>query len=164
MVKQLLKLRYIYLVVVFFNVVNSIAFLVLGVYKSIKGYKAIIESLSRNEEWSNPGVLLAESLDTFLISFVFLIFAFGIWKIFIRDNTKDSDLPKWLDIKTMKDLKLLLWEAIVITLLVFTVTIIIERIDELSWNLLILPSVVFILTLGLVILRINPKKESEPIP
>jgi len=157
MLKQIMKLRYIYLIVVFFNVVNSLAFLVLGVYKSIKGYKAIIESISSKGEWGNPGVLLAESLDTFLISFVFLIFAFGIWKIFIRDNTKESDLPKWLDIKTLKDLKLLLWEAIVITLLVFTVTIIIENIDELSWNLLILPAIVFILTLGLVILRINPK-------
>ena len=161
MLKQILKLRYIYLVVVFFNVVNSFAFLVLGVFKSIKGYQAIIESLSGNGEWSNPGVLLAESLDTFLVSFVFLIFAFGIWKIFIRDNTKESDLPKWLDIKTLKDLKLLLWEAIVITLLVFTVTIIIENIEVLSWNLLILPAVVFILTLGLVILRMNPNKGKD---
>ena len=161
MLKNILKLRYIYLIVVIFNVLNSIAFLVIGVYKSIKGYKEIIKNFSHPDEWGNPGVYLAESLDTFLISIVFLIFAFGIYKIFVRDNTKDSDLPKWLDIKSLRDLKILLWESIVITLLVFTVTVIIQNMHNISWDMIILPAIVFILTLGLVILRFDPGNEKR---
>ncbi len=158
---SLLWLRYLYIVVVVFNAINSIAFLAIGVYKSIHGYIAVVESMGHHKEWSNPGIHLAEALDSFLISIIFMIFAFGIYKIFLNDNTKESNLPKWLDIKSLSDLKLLLWEGIVITLLVFTLTVIIGDIENLSWNMLILPAIVFLLTVGLVLLRIWPKAKGE---
>jgi len=160
MFKHFLKLRYIYLIIVLFNLLNSLACLAIGVYKSILGYKAMIRGFSEDEALANPAIILVESLDTFLISLVFLIFAFGVYKVFISDNTKETELPKWLDIKSLIDLKMLLWETFIIILLVFSATVVIENIHDLSWELFILPSIVFILTVGLVILRIDLKKNS----
>ena len=161
MLKSLLKLRYLYIVVVVFNAINSVAYLAVGVYKSIHGYIAIFESMSHHDEWGNPGIHLAEALDAFLISIIFLIFAFGVYKIFLSDNTKESNLPKWLDIKSLSDLKLLLWEGIVVSLLVFTLTVIFTDIDNPSWDMLILPAIVFLLTVGLILLRIWPKARDD---
>jgi uncharacterized membrane protein YqhA len=161
MLKRVLKLRYIYLIIVVFNLLNSIACLAIGVHKSIKGYKAMIQGFTNEETWTNPGIILVDSLDTFLISLVFLIFAFGVYKIFIRDNTQEMDLPKWLDVKSLIDLKMLLWETFIIILLVFSVSVVIENIHNLSWTLLIIPAIVFLLTVGLAILRFDLKKNGD---
>jgi uncharacterized membrane protein YqhA len=124
--------------------------------ESIHGYKIFFkDGLDGNER---PGVYLLEGLDLFLVSMVFLIFALGIIRIFTHYNTtEDENLPRWLRIKDFKELKVLLWETILVTLVVFTFTRIISNKEVLQWNTLIIPSVVLILMLSLFLMKRSEK-------
>ena len=66
----------------------------------------------------------------------------------------DTDgLTAWLNINNFKELKVLLWETILVTLVVFTLTSIATDRSGLHWEMLILPGVVLILSLSLYLMR-----------
>jgi uncharacterized membrane protein YqhA len=64
-----------------------------------------------------------------------------------------NDLPDWLNIKNFKELKILLWETILVTLVVFSLTGLVSGKDTLTWNVLILPAVIFVLSLSLFLMK-----------
>ncbi len=49
-------------------------------------------------------------IDTFLLATVILVFALGLWELFVGD----LDLPEWLEIRTLDDLKAKLADVIVL--------------------------------------------------
>ena len=67
---------------------------------------------------SHPGLSILESLDVFLVALVFLIFALGIAKLFLPEPSEKGGLrlPNWMQIQNFTQLKLLLWEAVLTTL------------------------------------------------
>ena len=68
-----------------------------------------------------PGVHIAESVDALLFSLVLLVLSFGTAGLFLTTTTDTDDkrkLPEWMRIKSLTELKLLLWEAILATLVV----------------------------------------------
>lgn len=143
---------------IFFTFLNSFVFIIFGVYRSIKGYYGLIEQLINNNV-QTPGVILAESLDSFLIAIVFIIFSLGMYKLFIlngNDNGR-SRLPEWLEINNLSDLKFLLWETFIITLIILTMTTIIESMPHLGWNALILPAIILILSIGIFVVKKSNK-------
>jgi uncharacterized membrane protein YqhA len=156
MLKNLLKIRFVFLIAVIFTLLNSIFCLAAGVISSIHGYTIFYNQGLNGAE--RPGVYLLEGLDLFLVSMVFLIFALGIIRIFTHYNTsEDENLPRWLRIKDFKELKILLWETILVTLVVFTFTTIISNKEVLKWDALIIPSVVLILMLSLFLMKRSEK-------
>jgi uncharacterized membrane protein YqhA len=84
---------------------------------------------------------------------VFMIFAIGIIRLFGIYNDEKHELPSWLNINNFKELKVLLWETILVTLVVFTLTSIATDRSGLHWEMLILPGVVLILSLSLYLMR-----------
>jgi uncharacterized membrane protein YqhA len=115
------------------------------------GYKIFFQQGLNGEE--RPGVYLLRGLDLFLVSMVFLIFALGILSIFINYHNADEKLPDWLKIGNFKGLKILLWETVLVTLVVFSFTNVITAKESLQLNDLILPGVILILTLALFLLK-----------
>ncbi len=109
MLQKLLKIRYVYLLAVFFTLMNSVAFLISGVGHCIRGYVAFFTQIVNGTE-GRPGVELLEGLNNFLISLVFLIFGLGILKIFTHYHKEDQNVPGWLKIDNFSDLKILLWK------------------------------------------------------
>ena len=152
MLEKLLRIRYVYLIAVFFTFLNSIFFLFQGVLFALHGYEAFFDQHFRKKE-VRPSIYFVESLDAFLISLVFLIFSLGIMKIFTHYHTESSNLPEWLNIKSFIELKILLWESIIITLVVFSVTTMIRDHDNITWNILISPAVLLALTLSLYLMK-----------
>jgi uncharacterized membrane protein YqhA len=157
--KNLLRVRYVYIVAVIFTFLNSIFFLITGVIESLHGYQIFFRKLVTGEPIL-IGIYFMEALDRFLIAFVFMIFSFGIWKLFFARNNDTNNLPDWLHIETFKDLKILLWETIMVTLVVFTITLIVNttagkgsNLDSLHWNALVLPSVILILSVSLYFMQ-----------
>ncbi len=155
MIQKLLKIRYIFLVAVFFTLLNSLVFLAAGVYESIKGYSLFIKHGVSEE--IRPGLYVLQGLDLFLVSMVFMIFGLGIIRIFTHHDQDDKNLPGWLRFDSFKELKILLWETIIVTLVVFAFTEIVTSRKSLSWSALIMPSVVVILALGLLLIKRQEK-------
>lgn len=151
MFKKLLYVRYLFLIVVIFMMLNSLFFIAGGVIESIEGIRLFITHGLDEEQ--KPGLKLLKGLDLFLVSIVFMIFAIGIVRLFGIYKHDDSDLPSWLNISSFKELKVLLWETILVTLVVFTLTGIATDRSGLHWEMLILPGVILILSLSLYLMR-----------
>ena len=155
MFNKILRVRYVFLIAVIFTLLNSLFFLVVGVIESIHGYMLFYEHGLEGEH--RPGVYLLKGLDLFLVSMVFLIFALGIMRIFTHYHSNDENLPGWLRINDFKELKILLWETVIVTLVIFTLTEIITSKQSLKPDALILPGVILILTVSLFLMKRNDK-------
>jgi hypothetical protein len=81
----------------------------------------------------------------------------GVLNIFINYHKVDENLPDWLKIGSFMGLKILLWETVLVTLVVYSFTAVIAKIDSLQWNVLVLPGVILILTIAVVLLKRTEK-------
>lgn len=126
--------------------INAVFFLGVGVYKTIEGYSQLINAISTHV-WNYPGRHIAEALDAFMLSLLFVIFGMGIYRLFIKPELADDRFPSWLNIHTISDLKFLLWETILVTMIVFSV-LRLSTVIEFTWSELIPPGIVLILSLS----------------
>ncbi|HYB44477.1 MAG TPA: YqhA family protein [Candidatus Methylomirabilis sp.] len=152
MPKKLLAIRYVYWIAVAFTLINSVVFLLSGIRQSLEGYLGVYRYLG-GEPFGNQRLPLLESLDSFLVALVFLIFSLGIMKIFIGYRGLDESLPPWLRIHDFKELKVLLWESILVTLVVMAMGTVARNINSLTWDSLVLPAIVLVLAVGLYLMR-----------
>jgi len=145
-----LLLHIIILIICVFTFLNALVFVGISVYRSIHAYLLIIQG--KIEE--RPGVHLVESLDGFLLAIVFLIFAIGFSKLFIPGQKllRNIQIP-WLEPKSFSDLKQVLWEAVLTTLVIFFAISIVQNLDHLEWNHLIIPGAVTLIAFGLKMLK-----------
>ena len=145
-----LLLRIIILVICVVTFLNALVFAGLSVYRSVHAYLLIFHG--KIEE--RPGIHLAESLDGFLLAIVFIIFAIGIGKLFIPDIKilKNIQIP-WLEPSNFSELKHILWEAVLTTLVVLFASSVVQNLDHLTWNLLVIPGAIALIAIGLKMLK-----------
>jgi uncharacterized membrane protein YqhA len=156
MFKNILAVRYVFLIAVIFTFINSIFFIIGGAMECIKGYQIFLEHGMSEEH--RPGMYLLKGLELFLVSMVFMIFALAILRLFIVYHAPDEHVPAWLNISGFKDLKILLWETILVTLVVFSLTKIATA-GVLNWSTLILPGMIFLLTGSLFLMKKSSSKD-----
>jgi uncharacterized membrane protein YqhA len=99
---------------------------------------------------------LLQSVDLFLMAIVFFIFSLGVLVLFTEENQEAMAIPSWLRIKSFVELKIILWEAILTTMVVsFVAGLVQKRIDghELSLDNLIIPAATLILAISLFFLK-----------
>lgn len=147
------------IIIVIFTALNAVAFIAIGILDSFHGMKGIfIEKDHPNER---PGLIILESLDVFLVALVFLIFAIGITMLFLPKSANQlrENLPNWMNIKSFIELKLILWEAILTALIVFFVTEVYEDEAHLSWDILLIPGSILLLSLSIFVLRKSEHKK-----
>jgi uncharacterized membrane protein YqhA len=154
MINKLLRLRFIYMIAVVVTFINSLVFLYLGVRAAYHGLHKILE----NDFEGFPGLLFLESLDMFMVALVFLIFSLGVMRIFTHYDVNNDSLPAWLRISSFKELKVLLWETILMTLAIASVSSFARRQNALTWDVMIIPAMVLVLSLGLYLMR---KEDNE---
>jgi uncharacterized membrane protein YqhA len=149
---QLLKTRYIAIVIVVLSLLHAVAFLVLGTKGAIKAYG---EVLTEGADASRPGLELLHSLDYLFVSLVLLILALGIAKLFLLDPTKEHPaLPTWLRLESISELKVLLWETVLTTLLIVALSDLVSNLGgTLQWNALVEPGGILILALSLFFMK-----------
>ena len=128
------------LIVVFITFINALVYFGLGVYYSFTAYVDIIMGRSEN----HPGIVLIESLDRFLIGFVFVIFSVGLGRLFLSDTTflKNYELP-WLKVAEFSQLKTLLISALLVALFVAwspTAIGLAQQTGNIDWTQLIFPA------------------------
>ena len=154
MIGMLLRLRYLAAAIAVFCGIDALAFVVLGVVRGFGGYRLIVQG----PPWTGerlPGVEIARSLDAFLIALVFIVFAVGVTELFVvpSDDSALAMVPEWMRVKSLTELKFLLWEALLVTLVVGSVESLVVTTHGLTWSALILPGATFILALGLYFSR-----------
>lgn len=152
MFHKFLQAKYILAIAVVFLLLNALVFVIAGSVQSIHGYIEFIEFGFSPGEGKRPGIHLLEGLDMFMVAMVFLIFGLGIARLFIFDKMDNSQVPSWLNVHDIKGLKVLLWETILVTLVILCVTNLIKSPMK-SWEVLIFPLVILILTIALYLMR-----------
>ena len=156
MFQKLLSIRYIVLVAVVVMFFNAVFFIVGGTAMSIKGYTEFIENGFIPTGTDQPGLYILKGLDGFMLAIIFLIFAFGIARLFLFNNASDEKIPTWLMFKDMKGLKVLLWETILVTLVIYCLQILLTYKQQ-SPEMLVLPGAILILAIALFFMRYKEK-------
>ncbi len=167
MFRQILSYRSIAVVIAFFIFLNAIAFTIMGAYMSGKGIYLILKGEILGE--ARPGLMIMESVDIFLLALVFLVFAIGIIKLFVPDAHQAIKVRNlhWLKIENFTDLKMLLWEAVLTTLVVFFITGYVHNEDHIDWKIMILPVSILLLAISYFIMKKSESphhKEDDPAP
>jgi uncharacterized membrane protein YqhA len=73
----------------------------------------------QNQE--HPGFYLVEAIDAILLSIVIFILSGGIYKLFVGNKNTFSSSLVFSKLTTFKELKVMLWEALLLTLTVWCV-------------------------------------------
>jgi len=153
-IKSIQKFRYLFIIAVIFLLINSVVFMIAGAVECVQGYVEFTKAGFKTSETLRPGTHLLEGLDYFVSSFVFMIFGLGLGQLFLFDESSANYLPRGLRINSLIELKIILWETILVALVIFCVTHLL-RADLKSWDLLPFPVLILILSLALFLVKFN---------
>jgi len=156
----LLKMRYIAVVVVLLFCIHSVGLISLGAFRAYEAYRNL-PTTADSAGADRPSIRIAQSVDALFFGLMLFVLALGTASLFLRNIHDESDprLPSWVKVPNLSALKMLLWEAILITLVVETLVSFITDIDNLRWQLLILPAAILVLSLGLFLMKLGAKGE-----
>lgn len=132
----------------------SLILFISGIFAIALGIKNLFRSFRHVfiHQTGKPGVHLIETVDTLLFALVILILSGGIYKLFVGNETTFKKSPVFSRLNSFKDLKVLLWETILLTLTVWTsLSFFLDEVF--TWEQLILPACVLMLALALRILK-----------
>lgn len=153
--------RFIIYVPILCSFFIGLVFFGLGVYEAIINIYAILNGKMHSDE--TPGIFLFQALDVFLIGFLFLIFSIGFSQLFIPKPSKALDAiytitPSWLKVENFTQLKLILWDTVLTTLVVLFIAEAFRRNGNYNWELLIIPISIVLISFGRYLLK-SPKKQ-----
>lgn len=153
MMRLLLQLRWLAVAIALLSALNAVAMVVVGAVRAISAYAVILEGPPWEAE-HRPGLMLAESIDAFLIAMVFVVFSIGTATLFLVRNERALEaVPAWMRVHDLAELKFLVWEAILAALVVASVAGELGVVGERSWAMLVLPVATLILAAGLFLTR-----------
>lgn len=162
MKKPFYAFRFISWISIIFSLFGSLLLFLVGAMKTLNAFRVFfLDYIPAGKEHLHPADIgityLIKSLDTFLIALVLFIFAHGIYTLFISNtsSTKNSGVLNWIQTPNIGHLKNVLAEVIVIILFVKFLEVVFVNIDNLRWELLILPISIVLMALGLKILKLN---------
>src|SRR3989304_3054827 len=110
--KLLSNSRYLILIAVFASLITSVMAFLWGAYKTFTVLSHLIHAIGGGAH--GIGGELIAVMDTFFIATALYIFAVGLYELFIAD----LELPEWLNIHNMHDLKAKLSGVIILVMAV----------------------------------------------
>lgn len=157
--KWLFSTRFLTIIAVLGAVAGAVLMIIVGALKTYKAFYYIFSdlTLSGNETATLATKTLIGGVDNFLIAMALLVLAYGTFGLFIEKKVIDRDYGSlsWIKIKSIKHLKDILAELIIIILFVYFLEVILSNIDKLDWKLLILPVSIILLAGALKLLRLK---------
>ena len=156
------RLRYIVLLIIFSTFMGSVLMISIGVVETFDVFNMYIFGAEIPEEFAKisraeiAGLMMVGVLDSLLFGLVLIIFSYGVYVLYIHDPKEKEALPEWLRIKDVEHLKKTLAQVIVVILFVkfleITLETIVHRDGIFTWEHLVLPISIFLLSLGLKVL------------
>jgi uncharacterized membrane protein YqhA len=147
------------------GIINVIALLIfasgivlaaIGAWDFVKVF-FLIGSGDQTKLRSLMAIGLLHAVDAFLVAIVFFVLALGILILFNDPETKlPIKLPQWLHVHNFMELKGILWEAILTTLVVSYLARLAERVidgKDMTVNSLVIPGGIFLIALSLFLLK-----------
>ena len=142
------KARYLSLIVVVFSLMEALMMFLIGALKSIKAFQAfffgrpVIRDAPDHLDLTDQAIVsVLQSMDAFLIGLVLLIFAFGVYNLFIAEIKKPLTLvgAQWAQIGSLERLKQVLVEVIIVILAVLFLWELLLLEEAATWNVLVVP-------------------------
>ncbi|MFD2824617.1 YqhA family protein [Lacinutrix iliipiscaria] len=160
--------RYVSWIAVICSLIGSLLLFVVGALKTINALRVVLfDYVPKDKAHLHSAdvatTYLIKSLDTFLIALILFIFAHGVYTLFIS-NKKYEDgngVLKWVRTPNIGHLKNVLAEVIVIILFVKFLETVFVNINNLKWEIAILPISVLLLALGLKFLHLDKEENSN---
>lgn len=104
-------------------------------------------------EMDRPLLPALEAVDVFFMAIAFFIVAVGLVQLFIGDLPFLKDVSfAWMRVESYTQLKLLLWDTFLVTLLVLFLTRIFAA-QTLGWEQLVMPAAILMLTVSSFLLK-----------
>lgn len=166
MLEQGLKrIRHLSWIAIICSLSGSMLMFIIGAIKTYHAFNAVLlGNISKNalEHLASADIAttyLIMSLDAFLIAFVLFIFAYGIYSLFISNyqQRNKNDVLGWIDMPSISHLKNVLAEVIVIILFVKFLEVALINIENLTWEITILPISIVMLAISLKLLNLKGK-------
>ncbi|CED56670.1 YqhA family protein [Aliivibrio wodanis] len=152
------------------SLLSSLLLFVMGAVKTYTAFAVFLfnevphESLAHMDTSDIAISYLIKSLDTFLIAFVLFIFSHGVFTLFISNkNPKDTStyVLKWIKTPNIGHLKNVLAEVIIVILFVKFLEVVLVNINNLSWDIMVLPISILLLSLGLKFLGLGHEEDTS---
>jgi uncharacterized membrane protein YqhA len=165
MFAQFLRLRYISLIAVISLFTGAVLMFLAGLFRTLGAFVMFFSGFSVRlpehlSESSLASVALIQAVDAFLFALVLLIFSYGIYILFVRTFTADElcQLPRWMQIESIGELKTTLIQVIIVILAVNVLEhVILVGPESLKWETLIIPGAILCLAGALRLMHI-PKE------
>ena len=113
------------------------------------------------QESGRVGIHLIESIDKLLFALVIMILAAGIYKLFAGNKETFRNSLVLRSINSFKELKVLLWETLLLTLTVWSSLGFLTQTENFRLEQLILPGSILLLAIALYIVK-GKNKEDAP--
>lgn len=146
--ERIFKIKYLALLVSTLLMISGILAIVIG---AIRLVESVLQLLGIHE--GKPGIHLIESVDTLLFSLVILVLAGGIFKLFVGNEHTFKESAIFSKLNSFMDLKVLLWETLLLTLTVWCALSFFVDPDSLHYEQLILPVSILLLALALKFIK-----------
>ena len=163
MLKVFIHFRFFSFIAILCSLIGSLLMFVIGATKTYHAFNAVLFNIVPNETLSHlkpsdiATTYLIKSLDAFLIALVLFIFAYGVYSLFLFKEKEKNPHPAldWIKIPNISHLKNILAEVIIIILFVKFLEIVFISLDQISWEVLLLPVAILLLSLGLKFLELR---------
>lgn len=147
------RLRYISLTAVIASGLGSILMFLMGAVKTALAYLVYFEVVANQPDVAAKQAItyMIQAIDIFLIGLVLMIFAGGIYNLFVHRPESDStELNSWVKITSIAQLKRILVELVIVILFVRTLegALVVEP-GAYIWEHLVLPLAILLLALAL---------------
>jgi uncharacterized membrane protein YqhA len=165
MFKIFFLLRYIILIIVLGTFLGAGLMIISGASETLEAFSLYFSHEPLSEEFSQISraeaavLTMVGSVDDYLFGLVLIIFSYGIYMLYIHDHSQkiNIELPSWLIIKDIEQLKKTLAQVIVIILFVKFLEVVLTK--TLVWEDLIIPISIMLLAIGLKLLFDEPSEE-----
>jgi uncharacterized membrane protein YqhA len=153
-------LRFIITAIALLVFVAGVALSLIGIYEFLSTF-FYVNWVDKHNVAALITVGLLKGVDLFLMAIVFFVFSLGIMILFTSpDNMQPVKLPEWLRIKNFIELKVILWEAILTTLVISFLASLAEKKmagESLTILSLVGPGVILLISLSLYFLKKGEK-------
>lgn len=143
------------------SLIIAVAFIGAGIVQGISGISGVILGQIKTAEY--PGLKLFEALELFIFSLLFIIFALGFSKLFMPksklSDALDGVTPEWFRKINFTQLKLILWETLLTTLIILFLGQILKNFENFTWQLTIIPISVVLISLSIFLIKKGESKE-----
>lgn len=154
-----MRLRYLTVVAIAFSAVGALLMFVMGAVTTVQAINVYAggkdEAALSSDAALTATVQVVTALDQFLLALFLIIFASGVYSLWLRPDSATSSPPAWLRVRSVTDLKVQLVEVIAVILAVLFLKLVLDiaRATELPWTILVIPAGVLVLALSVWLIR-----------